>query len=171
MYRFETDSKQVPWGKDEKDFEKRVKSAWNCWKGSDLNQPLRARLLSVKVMSCCVSVSHAVGRKLSALGVSCFRCQQEFMSMEDSKDMGANFRVSECVWRNHLLIIVCCVCFLLCSCPYLLDQRSSYWHHLWWPNGSSRPVLKHGPRSLSWKFSLYLVDRDKKPAIPLCTYS
>ena len=28
-----TDSKQVPWGKDEKDFGKIVKSAWNCWKG------------------------------------------------------------------------------------------------------------------------------------------
>jgi len=25
----ETDSEQVPWGKDAKNFEKRVKSAWN----------------------------------------------------------------------------------------------------------------------------------------------
>jgi len=30
-----TDSEQVPWGKDEKNFEKRVKSAWNCWEGTD----------------------------------------------------------------------------------------------------------------------------------------
>ena len=29
-YWRETDSKQVPWGKDEKNFEKRVKSTWNC---------------------------------------------------------------------------------------------------------------------------------------------
>lgn len=30
----ETDSEKVPWGKDEKYSGKRVKSAWNCWKGS-----------------------------------------------------------------------------------------------------------------------------------------
>ena len=35
-YRCDTDSEQVPWGKDEKDFEKRVKSMWNCWKGSNV---------------------------------------------------------------------------------------------------------------------------------------
>ena len=30
-YSRETDSEQVPWGKDEKNFEKRVKSTWNRW--------------------------------------------------------------------------------------------------------------------------------------------
>ncbi len=35
-YVCDTDSEQVPWGKDEKNFEKRVKSMWNCWKGSKL---------------------------------------------------------------------------------------------------------------------------------------
>ena len=34
-YRCESDSVQVPWGKDEKYFEKRVKRVWKCWKGSD----------------------------------------------------------------------------------------------------------------------------------------
>lgn len=34
-YRCESDSVQVPWGKDEKNSEKRVQSVWNCWKGSD----------------------------------------------------------------------------------------------------------------------------------------
>jgi len=32
--RRKTDSAQVPWGKDAKNFEKRVKSTWNCWEGS-----------------------------------------------------------------------------------------------------------------------------------------
>ena len=35
-YGVDPDSEQVPWGKDEKDFEKRVKSMWNCWKGSNV---------------------------------------------------------------------------------------------------------------------------------------
>jgi hypothetical protein len=29
LLEFETDSKEVPWGKTEKNFEKRVKSTWN----------------------------------------------------------------------------------------------------------------------------------------------
>ena len=33
--KWETDSEQVPWGKDAKDSEKRVKRTWSCWKGSD----------------------------------------------------------------------------------------------------------------------------------------
>jgi len=32
---WETDSEKVPWGKDEKDSEQRVKRIRNCWKGSD----------------------------------------------------------------------------------------------------------------------------------------
>ena len=32
---WETDSKQVPRGKDQKNSEKRVKRTWSCWKGSN----------------------------------------------------------------------------------------------------------------------------------------
>ena len=33
---WETDSEQVPWGKDEKNSEKRVQRAWSCWNGRNL---------------------------------------------------------------------------------------------------------------------------------------
>ena len=33
---WETDSAQVPWGKDEKNSEKRVQRAWSCWNGRNL---------------------------------------------------------------------------------------------------------------------------------------
>ena len=47
-YKCETDSKQVPWGKHEKDFEKRVKSAWNCWTGSEWCLNAHDRLLPLR---------------------------------------------------------------------------------------------------------------------------
>ena len=51
-YWLETDRKQVPWGKGEKDFGKRVKSVWNRWEGSEWNQFIAARLPweSVKIV-------------------------------------------------------------------------------------------------------------------------
>ena len=63
---FETDSEQVLWRKDAKDFEKRVKSAWNCWKGSELDQ------------FCLVRLAHGAGIHVSVCVVACLVCQNQF---------------------------------------------------------------------------------------------
>ena len=64
---FETDSEQVLWRKDAKDFEKRVKSAWNCLQGSELDQVTWVILahgsgihVSVCVVACLVFQNHCI---------------------------------------------------------------------------------------------------------------
>ena len=52
---------------DAKDFEKRVKSAWNCWKGSDLDQ------------FCLVRSAHGAGIHVSVCVVVCFVCQNQWI--------------------------------------------------------------------------------------------
>ena len=58
-HRFETDSKQVPWGKGEKDFEKRVKSAWNCWKGTPADtKSTKVLIWKLCLVNVCISIKH-----------------------------------------------------------------------------------------------------------------
>ena len=49
-----------------KDFEKRVKSAWNCWKGNELDQ------------FCLVRLAHGAGIHVSVCVVACLVCQNKF---------------------------------------------------------------------------------------------
>ena len=63
---FETDSEQVRWRKDAKDFEKRVQSAWNYSKGCELDQ------------FCLVRLAHGAGIHVGVCVVACLVCQNQF---------------------------------------------------------------------------------------------
>ena len=66
-YECETDSKQVPWGKHEKDFEKRVNSAWNCWTGSEGCVSVYDRLLLVRAARRVCDMQACVGSVVKAV--------------------------------------------------------------------------------------------------------
>ena len=54
------------------------------------------RLLRAMVMACCISASVAVGFDLVARDASCLVCHLRFEGEDDSRDMVARLRVSEC---------------------------------------------------------------------------
>ncbi len=71
-----TDSKQVLWRKDEKNFEKRVKSVWNRYEGSEWNLFLIARLRHAMWMCCFGTVRVVAAFEADACCVSCDLCQR-----------------------------------------------------------------------------------------------
>ena len=124
-YWRETDSEQVPWGKDEKNFGKRVKQYVKLLKGKRLksvalagNQPL---LLLGVLSGWWVSINF--DRWIKALGMWHLRMcyspwsHTAFGIEELSTPQGSGF--------YHVMCLGC------------------------WHNGFNRPVLKHGPRSLT----------------------
>jgi hypothetical protein len=122
-YWRETDSEQVPWGKDEKHFGKRVKQYVNLLKGK--------RLKSVMLF----------GLSRSAVYIIEWG-QHQFWPLEKGKrkvappgELIASRRIQWLGLRNA-------ACLLAGIRP---RTCLGCWH-----NGFKRPVLKHGPRSLTY---------------------
>ena len=130
QYVFETDGEQVLWRKDAKVFEKRVKSAWNCWKGSELDQ------------FCLVRLVRGAGIHVSVCVVACVDCENQFTC--ELNFLRRSHSLSVCVlriwgftnglrsnanWSDSSLL--------------LFDSWRSFLT-TW-----VRPVLKHGPRGLT----------------------
>ena len=59
-----------------------------------------ARLLRATVISCCINASVAVGIDLAVRDASCLVCHLRFEGEDDSRDMVARLRVSECALWN-----------------------------------------------------------------------
>ena len=57
------------------------------------------RLLRTLVIASCSTARGAVGFELDVRSVSCLVCHRRFTGEENSKDMVANLRGSECVWQ------------------------------------------------------------------------
>ena len=152
---FETDSEQVLWRKDAKDFEKRVKSAWNCWKGSELDQ------------FCLVRLAHGAGIHVSVCVVACLVCQNQFTC--ELNFLRRSHSLSVCVFthlgiykwivfkRQVIEVTVHCCCSIL---------GVRFWLH-----GLVRPVLKHGPRSLTCVqvFRFLTCKRNESECLDMCT--
>ena len=153
---FETDSKQVPWGKDEKDFEKRVKSAWTRWKESGWNKLCIVRLSCAMEMLRCNNANAAAGSDLDVCDASCLVCHHLCECGDNSGYMVVRLRLIECSLQYSLSDRKCFVrlCWLApCTTVHELStvcwNGSPSWHAKLWLNCSLRPVLKHGPRSLT----------------------
>ena len=57
------------------------------------------RLLRTLVIASCSTARGAVGFELAVRSVSCLVCHRRFTGEENSKDMVANLRGSECAWQ------------------------------------------------------------------------
>ena len=151
----ETDSKQVPWGKDEKDFEKRVKSVWTRWKESGWKQLCIVRLSLAMVMPYSTNANVAMGFDSDACGASCFVCHYMLESGDNSWDMVDRLWLFKCLLQCSLFNrkFNTRLCWLtpgraqhMCAVSW---ECVTTWHCKLWLNCSIRPVLKHGPRSLT----------------------
>ena len=125
------------WRNDTKDFEKRVKSAWNCWKGSDLDQ------------FCLVRSAHCAGIHVSVCVVACFVCQNQWIC--ELNIMRRSHSLSVCVHASGDLQVDWVVEVTVHCCCSILGVRFR-------PHGLVRPVLKHGPRSLDMCASLRVLN-------------
>ena len=119
-------------GKGAKDIEKRVKSAWNCWNGNELDR------------FCLVRLAHGTGIHVRVCVVSCQDCQNQFTC---EKKLRRSHSPPACGF-THLGIYKWTVfkCQVIevtvhCCCS-MLGVR-------FWLHGLVQPVLKHGPRSLT----------------------
>jgi len=133
-YLWETDSEQVPWGKDEKYSEKRVKRAWSCWNGRDLRRVLEKR---------------ADGRSTQVCIATVLRHQRVLIWDQ----MAYYVRYLKLIPRSFLhLFVVGTWCSVSTSTEIPVN-----WHgiHVYWirvgEDHVNLPVLKHGPRSLIYK--------------------
>lgn len=146
-YVYETDSKQVPWGKYEKDFEKRVKSVLKLLDIKRRKQVCLARLLhicryvTVSWFPCCY-IMHVCG-------VCCLACH--LVLCISKMWMAWYFALCRRMLSMvHIYIAVVYGCkirlshTLLCA-GWWVSVCWLRWQHcfLW-------PVLKHGPRSLTY---------------------
>ena len=107
-------------------------------------------------MTCYINVYNVVGSDLDACDASCLVCHHLFECGDNSWDMVARLRLIECSLQYSLSDRKCFVrlCWLApCTTVHALStvcgNGSPSWHAKWWLNCSIRPVLKHGPRSLT----------------------
>ena len=126
------------------DFEKRVKSAWNCWKGSEWNQS--------SWQDCCSSSWECIAAAQAQQFIQNVTCAV-FLALYVSicfclRKTSGTWKLT-CGWVNVLDRTQ------VKSKIFCLSLGMIFWSFLYsgsecGRNGSFRPVLKHGPRSLTY---------------------
>ena len=100
----------------------------------------------------CINENVAMMHALDSCDASCFVCHHPLEGGDNFWDMVARPRLFECPLQDSLSNWMCGVrlCWLaLYICMLSCGSGSPSWHCEWWLNCSIRPVLKHGPRSLT----------------------
>ena len=100
-YIIETDSKQVPWGRYENDFEKRIKRAWNCWAES--------KQTCAEWWDCCIP--------------SCRLCVEVCAMVLALNTSFATWNHYSCAWMK--------ICFRAMQCMHMIWYWVALWHMAW----------------------------------------
>ena len=134
QYSFETDSTQVPWGKNEKDFEKRVKSTWNRWRGSEWDQYSLARLLHLFIQqhfhSDCAVLLKWMQRRSTCLSTLIWRCAQPTVQGKQPVGRWVYWAVLIDGLSNKCFAVIVSIGCAALGIKLLLADAMQHWKHL-----------------------------------------